>query len=89
MKKIKEGIVFSNDIERIMEGNNALNYSYEKQGMVLPDKDFYKMLREDFSSKTSTIFNGCINIIDEEDMLNGLLSSINDVYGSYPHCLLR
>ncbi len=89
MKKIEEGIVFSNDIERIMKGNNALNYSYEKQGMVLPNKDFYEMLRKDFYNKTSAIFNGCIDIISEEDMLNGLLTCINDVYERYPHCLLR
>ena len=28
MRKIKEGIVFSNDIERILKGNNALNFNY-------------------------------------------------------------
>ena len=42
MEQIKKGIVFSNDIERILKGNNALNFSYEKSGLKIPKSTFIK-----------------------------------------------
>ena len=34
MKEIKEGIVYSNDIELILNGYNNLDYNYE--GIIIP-----------------------------------------------------
>ncbi len=57
MKKIAKGIVFSNDIKRIINGNNALSFSYEKKGMIIPSASFLENLRDDFKRETNKIFN--------------------------------
>ena len=85
--KIKEGIVFSNDVERIISGNNALNYSYEKNGIVLPND--ISDLRKSFLNDTNKIFNGKVTIISEDEMLCSLYESIQDVFGRYPHNIFR
>ena len=50
MEEIKKGIVFSNDIEYILKGNNALKFSYENNGMMIPNSSFILQLRENFRS---------------------------------------
>ena len=88
MKKIKKGIVFSNDIERILNGYNAINYSYNKQGIIIPEKNFIENLREDFSTTVKKIFTNT-TIISEEEMLTSIYKSISPFIGKYPHCLSR
>ncbi len=88
MKSIKDGIVFSNDIVRIMQGNNALQFNYQ-EFCILPSDNFFRSLREDFYNSTSKIFGGKVTVIEEEEMLEGMYSSIQDVIGRYPHCILR
>ena len=89
MKKVESGIVFSNDIERILKGNNALNYSYEKNGLILPEKGLIKKLRDDFKKDTNLIFNGQSIIIEEDEMMSSMQESISDVYGRVPHHITR
>lgn len=85
MKKLERGIVFSNDIERILKGNNAIDYNYQENGLILPEKGFIRRLREDFKKDVTRIFNGESTIIEEEEMLDSMISSIQDVYGRVPH----
>ena len=84
MKKINKGIVFSNDIYRILKGNNALDYTYE--GMIIPSESFIKNIRKDFSNTVNSIFS-LVTIIDEDSMLEGLNNIMN--YGSLPHYIIR
>ena len=85
MKKIKNGIVFSNDIEYILKGNNALDFDYQKRGMTVPATSFISGLREWFKSDVNKIFNGQVIILSEEEMLNSIYNSISDIIGRYPH----
>lgn len=89
MKKIKKGIVFSNDIQNILKGYNAINYSYGKNGMIIPQTQFIENLREDFSNTVNKIFNGNTTTITEEEMKYSIESSIQDVLAMYPHHLIR
>ena len=88
MKKIKEGIVFSNDIKRILNGYNAINYSYNKQGIILPNNYFIESLRQDFTSTVNKIFTKTTTITEEE-MLDSIYNSILPFLGRYPHCIPR
>jgi hypothetical protein len=85
MKKIEKGIVFSNDIGRILEGNNALGFSYEENGMIIPNTSFIESLRNDFEKDVNKIFEGNVTIIREDEMLYGIYSSIRDVVARWPH----
>lgn len=89
MKKLENGIVFSNDIARILKGNNALNYSYEKNGLILPEKEYMERLRRDFKKDTNRIFQGQSTILEEEEMLESMNEAMKDVYGRVPHLILR
>lgn len=88
MKIIKNGIVFSNDIERILNGYNAINYSYNKQGITIPNTEFIQSLRQDFTTTVNKIFTKTTTITEEE-MLSSIYESINPFLGVYPHCLSR
>ncbi len=77
MKKIDNGIVFSNDIYRILKGYNALDFKYN----YIPSKEFINSIRLDFKNSVEGIFDK-VSIISEEDMLNGLYSIISK---EYPH----
>lgn len=83
MEKIKKGIVFSNDIERILKGNNALNFNYESKGLKIPDSTFIKSLRENFSLCTNKIFNN-VTIISEEEMLKRMDNMVDRYFGDVP-----
>ena len=88
MKIINEGIVFSNDIKRILNGYNAINFSYNQQGMIIPNNSFIENIRKDFNNTVNTIFNKT-TIIDESEMLESLNLSISPFLGRYPHCIFR
>lgn len=89
MEKIKKGIVFSNDIEWILKGNNALKFSYENNGMIIPESGFILKLRENFRSDVRRIFNDQVVILTEEEMLYSIFEQIKDVIGRYPHSIAR
>ncbi len=86
MMKIKKGIVFSYDIERILKGKNALDYDYEKRNIVTPTSSFIRSLRESFEEDTEKIFKDVI-IISEEEMLDSLYFVVKSIEGRYPHCV--
>ncbi len=88
MKIIKEGIVFSNDIKRILEGYNAINFSYNKQGIIIPNENTIEELRKDFNNTVNKIFTKTTTITEEE-MLESIYSSISPFLGQYPHCISR
>ena len=78
MKKISRGIVFSEDIKRILNGVNALDYEYS----YIPKDSVISAVREDFKSDVNKIFNNNVTIILEEEMMR-----INELIGGeYPHC---
>lgn len=87
MKKIREGIVFSNDIERILKGNNALQFNYVENNLIIPNSNYIEVLRKDFDKDVNIIFNNKVIIIKEEDMLSSVYKSILDVYKVLPHCI--
>lgn len=88
MRKINEGIVFSNDIGRILKGNNALGFNYNDNGIIIPNDNTIDVLRENFLEDTSRIFDK-VSIIEENEMLLYMYQSIMDVYRRYPHCFIR
>lgn len=76
MKKISEGIVFSEDIKRILNGVNAFKFKYDFK----PSDAVIREVRNDFRREVSTIFDRVV-IIGEEDMMR-----VNDLIGGgYPH----
>lgn len=89
MKIIKEGIVFSNDIKRILEGYNAINYSYINRGIIIPNNNFIESLRQDFNKTVNKIFTKTTTTITESEMLESIYSSISPFLGLYPHRLSR
>lgn len=89
MEKIKNGTVFSNDIEYILKGNNALDFNYQNNGMIVPNSSFIKELRDWFKTDVNKIFNGKVVILSEEEMLSSIYSSISDIIGRYPHNIFR
>ena len=78
MKKIEKGIVFSDDIKRILNGINAFDYKYE----FIPSDSVIDSIRLDFKKDVNKIFNGDVTIISEEEMMN--INSL--IGGEYPHC---
>jgi len=84
MKEINKGIVYSNDINLILNGYNNLDYNYNN--LILPSN--IEDLRKDFQSTTEKIFSK-VTIISEEDMISSMFNSIKDVLGIYPHCFTR
>ena len=89
MEKISKGIVFSNDIEYILKGNNALDFNYENRGMMIPSSSFIKNLRIWFKKDVDKIFDGQVVILSEEEMISGIYNSISDVIGRFPHSITR
>lgn len=88
MITIKKGIVFSNDIQNILKGYNAINYSYNNNGIIIPNEDYIETLRKDFKKTVNKIFTET-TIITEEDMKESIYSSIQDVLSRYPHRITR
>lgn len=81
MKEIKNGIVFSEDIKRILDGVNAFDYDYG----VSVNQKVIDEVRSYFKKQTNKIFDGKVTIVSEEEMMmvNGLIG------GEYPHCYIR
>jgi len=81
MKKINKGIVFSDDIVRILNGINALDYKYE----FVPQNTVINSIRENFKDEVNKIFKNNVTIIREEEMME-----VNNlICGEYPHCYTR
>ena len=81
MRMIKKGIVFSDDIKRILNGVNAFDYQYKS----VPSRSVIESVRSDFRNDVNKIFNNNVTIISEEEMLG-----VNELIGGeYPHCDFR
>ena len=79
--KIKKGIVFSYDIERILNDINAYDFKYN----FIPSKGLIKDLINDFVKDVNKVFNNEVTIVSEEEMLE-----VNKLIGGgYPHCYSR
>lgn len=89
MNIIKDKIVFSNDIMRILNGNNSLNYNYTENGIIIPNQNYIQNLRDDFKKTVNTIFQNQTMIITEENMLESIYDSISPFYRRYPHYFTR
>ena len=89
MKTIENEIVFSNDIERILKGKNALEFSYSENGLLIPSSSFIESLRSDFKKDVNKTFDGKVTILSEEEMLDSFNSSISDVLRVLPHRFTR
>jgi hypothetical protein len=81
MNKINKGIVFSDDIMRILNGINAFDYKYR----FVPENSVINDVRLDFKSDVNKIFGGNVTIISEEEMMcvNNLIG------GECPHRYFR
>ncbi len=86
MIKVEEGIVFSNDIYRILQGQNALDFDYSANGLIIPTKEQIEFLRADFEKDVRTIFNNKVTIFSEEQMEEFLSTALDNVR-EYPHCI--
>lgn len=84
MKKVEKGIVFSNDIYRILKGINAIDFSYRDSGMVIPSENDIDVLRNDFEKDVRRMFKGDVTIFSEDEMEDSLYWSLMDVI-NYPH----
>ena len=80
MKEIKSGIVFSNDIKRILNGINAFDYIYS----FVPSNSVISTIRKEFKRDVDKVFNGNVTIITEEEMMD--VNSL--IGGEYPHCYI-
>lgn len=79
MKEIKKGFVLSEDIERIINGINAYDFSYK----VVPNKKVISDIRWDFKNNINQVFN-YVTIVSEDEMLQ-----VNNLIGGeYPHCYI-
>ena len=84
MKEIENGIVFSNDISRILKGNNALDFKYDKRGMYVPSDSFIATLRDDFKKEVENIFKNQVVIVSEDEMLESMNNCISDILDIIP-----
>lgn len=82
METIRGGIVFSNDINRILNGKNALDFSYKQIG--IPESSVIEAVRLDFKKSVCRIFDGNVRIVSELEMVSSMMEAMNDVYGKYP-----
>lgn len=81
MKEIKNKMVFSYDIKRILDGINAFDYKYA----IRPSSSNIESLRRNFEYDVNKIFNNDVCIIYEDEMLK-----VNDlIKKEYPHCNTR
>lgn len=77
MKLIDKGIVFSEDINMILNGINAFDYKYP----FVPSDNVIKDVRNDSNKTVNKIFDN-VTIVSEDEMLN-----INNIVKAwYPHC---
>ena len=84
MEIIKNGIVFSNDIELILKGNNALKFNYEKNGLIIPNSKFIEDLRNEFKKVSISTYGNNITVVDEEKMIYYMNKFINQYKDYFP-----
>ncbi len=83
MEEIKKGVVFSNDINLILNGKNSLNYKYNEKGIIVPTDSFIRDLRDDFKKISKRTYGDDVVIIDEYAMsyyMNMFLDKFKEKY---------
>ena len=83
MKVIEKGIVISEDINRILNGNNALSYNYNEKGILVPNKSVIRDIRKDFKKDLKKIFD-CTVIVSEDDITESMKNLVHKHAGTYP-----
>ena len=68
MEEIKKGVVFSNDINLILNGRNSLNFKYNENGIIVPTDSFIRDLRDDFKKISKRTYGDDVVIVDEYAM---------------------
>lgn len=84
MKKVEEGIVFSNDIYSILKGINALDFDYRGKGIMIPTEAEIQKVRNDFLKDVDRMFEEKVTVFSEAEMEDFLYWSLCDVL-DYPH----
>jgi len=84
MEIIKNGLVFSNDIDLIMQGKNSLGFKYEENGLIVPNKNFIEDLRDDFKKESIKAYEEEVTIVSEEEMSYYMNKFINKYIGYFP-----
>lgn len=82
METIKKGIVFSNDIDLIMKGKNALGFNYSENGLLIPNKKIIESVRDDFAKDAKKVYESDIIIVSEEAM-SYYMNKFIDLYKEY------
>ncbi len=84
MKTLEKGIIISEDIDLILNGNNALGYSYKDKGIIVPSKKFIEGLRENFYKLCRETYGTDVIGVKESEMKESLEDLIKDVIDKYP-----
>ncbi len=84
MEKINRGVVFSNDIDLIMQGKNSLKFNYLENGLIVPDKSFINDLRDDFKEEAKKAYEADVTIVSEEEMAYYMNQFVNNYKGLIP-----
>ena len=84
MKIIENKIVFSNDIKKILNGNNPLQFRYFKSEVPSSVLTTIDELRSDFKQDTNNIFASNVEIITEDEMESSITRSTNSFINKLP-----
>lgn len=84
MKTIENKIVFSNDIKKILNGNNPLQFKYFKSEVPSSVLTTIDELRLDFKQDTNNIFASNVEIITEDEMETSITRSTNSFINKLP-----
>lgn len=84
MKIIENKIVFSNDIKKILNGNNPLNYKYFNKTIPNDLSNLIDELRLDFKKDVSKTFNGNYQIISENEMQSSINNCVSQFISNIP-----
>ena len=84
MKIIENKIVFSNDIKKILNGNNPLQFRYFNSAVPTSVLTTIDELRLDFKQDTNNIFASNVEIITEDEMETSITRSTNSFINKLP-----
>lgn len=82
-KVIERGIVISEDIQRILQGHNALGYKYDEHGILVPNKHVIEDIRKDFKQQMDKIFENVV-IVKEDDITESMKKLAKRYSGKFP-----
>ena len=77
MKIINDKIIISEDLWLIINGFNALDFSFKDHGISIPSTKIIELLRKDFSKQAQKVY-GNVCFISEDEMKGSILNLINN-----------